>query len=325
MGERVLIVGAGAVGQVYGRHLQRGGASVGYLVRPRYAARVREGFAMANLNRGPAVERFEGFEVLEDLDAVRASAWDQLWLCISSPALQGDWLGPTLAAVGSARVVSFTPGLRDGELLGSYLPAERRLKGLITFSAWEAPLPGAPSGPAHLAYWSPPLSPNLFEGPGAAEIAAQLRAGGLSARQGPAEAMTARGSSILLPAVAAMECAGWTFAGLRSAPWAGLAGRAAAEALAISSAHLGVGSGPMGILAGAGLLRLLSHAAPLVAPFDIERFFEVHFRKVGQQTSLALKSWIAEGQGRGLPVQALQELDEALTRSRHATDTPVSK
>lgn len=325
MNERVLIVGAGAVGQVYGRHLQRGGASVGFLVRPRYAARVRQGFAMANLNRGAAIERFEGFEVLEDLDGVQVARWDQLWLCVSSPALRGDWLGPTLSAVGQARVVSFQPGLRDSELLSPHLPPERRLKGLITFSAWDAPLPGAPTGPAHLAYWSPPLSPNLFQGPGAAEIAACLRAGGLSARQGPAEEMTARGSAILLPAVAAMECAGWTFSGLRSAPWASLAGRSAAEALTIVSAHLGFSPGPMGVLTGAGLLRLLSHAAPLVAPFDIERFFEAHFRKVGEQTSLALKSWISEGEARGLPVQSLQELDMELTRSRHATDADHSK
>ena len=34
--KRVLIVGAGSVGQVYGRHLQLGGAEVRFLVRPQY-------------------------------------------------------------------------------------------------------------------------------------------------------------------------------------------------------------------------------------------------------------------------------------------------
>lgn len=321
MGERVLIVGAGAVGQVYGRHLRAGGASVAFLVRPRYAAEARQGFAMAYLNRGTAIEREEGFEILDDLAQVAGQRWDQLWLCISSPALRGDWLAPTLAAAGGARVISFQPGLRDGELLGTLVPPERLVKGLISFSAWSSPMPGEPEGPKHLAYWMPPLSANLFEGPGAVEIAACLRAGGLPARRGPASEATARGSAVLLPAVAALECADWSFAGLRRSPWAELAGRGASEAMAIGAAFHGVSPGLAGALVGPGLLRMASVVAPWVAPFDIERFFKAHFSKVGEQTLLALGAWIAEGKARGLPVTALSELEQALMQSRHATAT----
>ena len=316
---RILLVGAGAVGQVYGRHLQQGGAEVCFLVKPKYAADAREGFAMANLNQGGEVERFEGFDVYSDLDQVAAQQWDQVWLCISSSALRGDWLGPTIAAAPGAVVVSFQPGLRDAELMHPHVPPERMVKGLIAFSSWHAPLPGEAEVPEHTAYWSPPLSPSQFEGPGAPEIAATLKKGGLPAKVGPALATTARGSAFLLPTMAAMECGGWTYAGLRQAPWAGLAADASAEAMDISCAHLGIGKGPMGALANAWVVRLASRAAPAVAPFDIEKFMAVHFTKVGDQTTLALDSWIAEGDQRGLPTAKLQELRRQLLQTRGQT------
>lgn len=319
MAERILILGAGAVGRVYGRHLRQGGAEVSFLVRPKYRQAVQAGFRMANLNRSPRIETVEGFPALSEPAEVRAGRFDQLWLCISSAGLAEAGLGELIDAAGDALLLSFQPGLRDGELLRARVGAGRLARGIITFSAWNAPLPGEPPTEPHLAYWTPPLSPGLFEGPAAGEIAARLQSGGLPARPGPAGAMTARGSAILLPLVAAMECGGFTFAGLRTAPWAELAGRAARQALAISMAHEGIGAGPMGLLAHGGVLRLVSHLAPLVAPFDIERFFAVHFQKTGAQTMLALGAWIEEGRARGLPVDAIEVLRDHLTRVRNET------
>ena len=43
---RVCIVGAGAVGQVYGLHLQRGGAEVSFLVRDKYAEETAAGMVL---------------------------------------------------------------------------------------------------------------------------------------------------------------------------------------------------------------------------------------------------------------------------------------
>ena len=65
----VLIVGAGAVGQVYGRHFQRGGADVAYLVKPEHLDETRRGFTLYPLNDGrpPPPVRFEGFEALTDV------------------------------------------------------------------------------------------------------------------------------------------------------------------------------------------------------------------------------------------------------------------
>lgn len=315
-----LLVGAGAVGQVYGRHLQRGGAQVSFLVKPRHEDEARAGFSMADLNAGGRLERFEGYGLCSTLDQVRGQRFDQVWLCVSSPALRGDWLGPTLDAAGDASggvdVVSFQPGLRDPQLLGAHVPPDRLIKGLIAFSSWHAPLPGGPAGPSHTAYWSPPLSPSLFEGPGAAGIVATLRRGGLPARVGPALAATARGSAFLLPTVAATECAGWSFAALRRGPWAAMAARASDQAMAIACAHLGLGRGAMGLLVHPWGVGAFTLAAGLAAPFDFERFFQVHFEKVGEQTMTALDGWIAEGQARALPTGELEALRAALRERR---------
>ena len=49
---RVLMLGAGAVGMTYGYHLEQGGASVTYFVKPKYQESVLEETLLYPLNRG---------------------------------------------------------------------------------------------------------------------------------------------------------------------------------------------------------------------------------------------------------------------------------
>ncbi|MCB9777536.1 MAG: hypothetical protein H6742_03140 [Alphaproteobacteria bacterium] len=313
---RVLIVGAGAVGLVYARHLQADGHDVTFFVREKYLADVAKGFTLYALNEGQQPVRLDGIPGIATLDAVRATDWDQVWLAIPTTGLYGDWLAPFMDAIGDALVVSFQPGLRVAELLGAHVPPERLAKGVIAFSSWPAPLPGSSRPEPGTAYWCPPLTPNLFEGPHAAEIAAALKRGGLPAKVGDADAQTTRGSAILLTMVSAMECGGWTFAGLRSAPWARLSADAGKQALAISCKHAGISAGPVGLLPHPLVQGALTCLAPVVAPFDIEKFFEVHFTKVGAQTELALDGWIDAGRSLSLPTDKLVELRAALLQAR---------
>lgn len=312
----VLIVGAGAVGQVYGRHLVAGGAQVTFYVREKYLDEVRQGFTMYDLNRSKEPVRFEGAPAIATLDEVRAGQWDQVWMCISTTALYGDWLGPFLQATGDATIVVFQPGLRVGQLLSPHLPPSRIANGVIAFSSWHAPLPGSTRPQPGTAYWLPPMATNLFEGPGSAEIVVTLKRGGLSAKRGDAEAQTTRGSSILLTLVAALECAGWSFAGVRASPWSQLAADAGKQALAISCAYADIAPGPAGMVASPLVEGMLTRLAPVIAPFDIERFFQVHFTKVGGQTEVALDGWIEEGARQGLPTDRIETLRAELRKVR---------
>ena len=80
---RVLVVGAGAVGQVYARHAQQGGAEVTFFVRDKYRNEVARGLDLYPLNRGQRHRtepvRFEGFEVVSRTDEVAAQRFDQVY------------------------------------------------------------------------------------------------------------------------------------------------------------------------------------------------------------------------------------------------------
>jgi len=313
---RILVVGAGSVGQVYGHHLQRSGAHVSVYVREKYAEEARAGFWLYPGGRPPGA-RFVPDAVHTDLDAAAAAGFDQLWLCVSSTAIRGPLLDAVAAALGDATLVALQPGLRDRELLAPLVPADRLVLGLIAFSAWHAPLPGGPPVPAPgQGVWFPPFSPSTFEGPQAAAVVAALRSGGCPATVGDATVGAARGSALLIPMVAAMECAAWSFSGLRSGRWAALAAGAGREALDIGTGHLGVAPGPARMALRPTAIRLATRVVPLVAPMDFERFLQVHFSKVGDQTLLALDTWIAAGVGEGRSVGELRALRDALRAAR---------
>ncbi len=318
---RVLLVGAGAVGLVYGRHLQRGGADVSFFVRPKYAEEVRAGFAMYNLNHSRDPVRFEGFKVLTDTDAVAGQQWDQVWLCISSTALAGDWLAPFLAATGSATIISLQPGLFDQDLIAGLVGPERLVTGLISFSSWHAPLPGSVRPEHGFAYWHPPFAQSRFDGAGAAAVVAALKAGSCPAAVGGAAPPRTRGTPGLMPNGAAMERGGRTIAGLRGPEQLDLAARSIREAGAITCRKAGISSGPVKIVARPMVIAGLSRLAPRIAPFDIETFFRVHFTKVGDQTLSNLSDWITEGQRTGLPTEALVALRAALIQARGQSAT----
>lgn len=314
---RILIVGAGSVGQVYGWHLTRGGAEVHVFVKPKYADEARAGFVLYP-PKTTTPTRWTPRGVLTRAAEVAQTEWDQVWLAIPSDALRGDWLPELVAAMGRATLVSLLPGLRDRDVLTPLVPADRLVVGLIAFSSWHAPLTTEALPEPGMAWWHPPLTPSVFEGPPAPvdTIVRALRAGGCPAAKGGATEAAARGSSFLCPVVAAMECGGWTFTGLREDRWANLAADAAKEALAVSCAHLGVPKGPAALGMNPTVIRLATRAVPFVAPMDFEAFLRVHFGKVGAQTQLALDTWVEEGERRQLPVGNLRELATQLRRTR---------
>jgi 2-dehydropantoate 2-reductase len=323
----VLLVGAGAVGQVYGRHLQKGGARVAFFVKPKYAEEARRGFTMYPVARRDRWEpvRFEGFDVVTDLEAVAARRWDQVWLCVSSTALQGDWLAPFLAAAGAAgqgTLVTLQPGLLDRQALAERWPEQRLVSGLITLIAWQAPLPGhaEPREPG-VAYWFPFGTPNPFGGPPdlARDVADALRVGGCPAVVSEDVARPgALGSSALIPLIAGLEVAGWSFAALRGDPILAIAAAAGREAARVAAAHVGGSAGPAPLLLRPGLVRPLIPLLPKLVPFDLETYLAYHFTKVGDQTRLMLATYAARGRALGQPVGAIEALAERLDASRAA-------
>lgn len=312
----ILIVGAGAVGLVYGRHLALGGANVSFLVKPKYAADAQAGYAMYPLNDGrkaPSV-RFEGFGVLTNVDSVADAHWDQVWICTSSTALRAGWLDGLTAAIGDAVLVSMTPGPEDrAYLLEHGAAAERLVLGLITMISYQAPLPGEDREPG-IAYWLPPLAPNAFSGPRAAEVATALDAGGCSARvDDKAVAASRFGSAVMMPHLVALEAVDWKIADLRSCDRLKLATDASREAMDIIAAHLGVPAPASRMGVRPTIMWLILTAAPHVVPLPLETYLKYHFTKVGDQTRATMDTYLRLGAEYDLPTERLQELTALLS------------
>jgi 2-dehydropantoate 2-reductase len=309
---RALVVGAGAVGQVYGRHLARGGAEVAFLVKPAHAARARSGFTLYSLNRPRRQradpERFTGFEVVTTVAEAAGTPCDQMYLAVSSTALrQGPWLAELTAAMDRATMVLLQPGPDDRRLALAHVPAARLVHGIISLVSYLAPLPGETRFPEPgVAYWQPPLAASPLEGEQVAAVVAALRAGGLAARRSKGvAALAAHGTALLMPVIAALAAEGWSLSSLRRSARLPLALRAARQA----GATIGSPT-PIALrLAGRpGLLGLALRLAPLLTPFDLEGYLRAHFTKVGAQTRDFLRAYRALAAGAGLPGDALEEV-----------------
>jgi 2-dehydropantoate 2-reductase len=134
---KVLIVGAGAVGQVYGSFLQRGGATVAVYIKPRHVEAARAAYRVHRRHgrRRSTEYLFRPAEILTSPTSVRAKHWDQVWLCVPSDALVGPWLPELLGAIGNAVVVNMVPGLEDRARITRHYPESRVIDGVTALAA----------------------------------------------------------------------------------------------------------------------------------------------------------------------------------------------
>ena len=78
---KVLVVGAGAVGQVYARHLSESGCSVTFYVKPKYVEMCSAGLPLIQHQlltpKGRSV-LFSDFDVVSRLEEIEAQSFDQV-------------------------------------------------------------------------------------------------------------------------------------------------------------------------------------------------------------------------------------------------------
>lgn len=290
---KVLIVGAGALGQVFGTWLVAGGAQVSYLVKPGREGWADGGVSVSRLRygRAPVVGRLVPDRVMSEA----AGAWDMVWLCVDSGALRSEAIGRLRDVSAGATIVTIGQDLDDLDTLARIWPKERIVQVTATMLAFPAP-----SG---TTYWTPPGASTGVSGQRAQQVVAALRAGGAKARRVRREGTGEMTAARMIPFIAALEQAGWSLPRLDGAA---AAGREAVAVVAARHGRRGALSAP------AWAARLALRALPRLLPFDLWHYLESHFTKVGAQTRLMLDGWIAEGAGRGLPVGHLKALREGL-------------
>ncbi len=329
--ERILLVGAGAVGLSYGYHLRRGGAEVGFLVKEKYRDEAEAGYTLHRhrLLRRPTSFRFEDFEVYTDYDAVGEHHWDQVWLCVSGTAIRGEWLGELCAHIGDATLVSLQPGVKGQRFVESAYDPAKVVYGVITLIAYQSPLPGEDLATG-VAYLLPPMAPIVFSGQPerAAPVAHALARGGCPAKIDPdAPLMAAFGSAVMIPAIAGLEVAGWSLERFRRTPALEISTAAAKEALSVMGLYH-FAKVPWGVrtLRRPELLGLGLSVAPALLPFDLEVYLQYHFTKVGDQTRQLVDDWISLGEAQGNPTRALRVLRRLLRgRTPEVVKFPSSK
>ncbi len=310
---RFLVVGAGAVGQTFGSHLQQGGAEVHVYVKPAYAEAARHGFDLFDLRRGSRRTRFVPDGVCTTAEQVAAQPFDVVLITVSSTALAGPWLAELLAAAPGATIAGMQPGLGDWDRVRELAGAERVIWGLIELIAYQSPLPGT-EGPDGVAHWIPSWLMFPFSGPTerVTPVVDAFRAGGLRSRQvADVTVLTAVGAPALNLHMAALEGSGWSLdALLADRELLRLTSAAVREASTAAAAHLGVAVPLWVRLLRPWQLRLLARVARRSLPLDLETYLRFHFTKVGDQTRASLERWIAAAEAAGTSSTAMRALKQ---------------
>jgi hypothetical protein len=278
-----VLVGAGAVGVVYASALLRAGHTVTYLVREKYVDAVRAG---ERLYVGKETRSVVPSAVIGTPDALaalaRESPVDVLWWCVPANALDDTaFVTAVLAAVNDALVVELSGGPGANEAIASRVPRERRIDGIISFIAWQTPLPdGMERERAKgIALYCPPGPSSVFSGPRAAVVTDALRAGGLKAAlDRDVTTKRAIGSALLTSFVIALEAAQWK---LDDA--ARTLGGGAREALAVMSKETGRSAFPLTVVARPFVINIVLAIAKRVMPLPLEAYLHYHFTKVRTQ------------------------------------------
>lgn len=314
---RILMVGAGAVGTVLTRAIEKTkGHDVTYYVRAgrkKLLSRVK----LLDAKSGELYVR-ERPAVIEPQDPL--PVFDTAILAVRADQLD-EALDVVARLSGEVRIASTSAGFDDLVRIRARFPGRAAVQILPMFMAY-------PDGTDAIRWWLPPLARTLVTdqgGPGdgatgdeaskqfAEELTQVFVAGGLPARAvrglgGARDAVFGAG----MPILASLELAGWDVGalahdkGLRT-----LASRAATEGLRAMSG--GVASRLLGF-APSPLVAMLLRVAPAM-PKDVQAMWRVHGPKIAGQTREILDRVIARGVARSAETGSLSELRRRLDQA----------
>jgi hypothetical protein len=321
---KVLMVGCGAVGQVFGLALQKAGAELGCYDRPAAAERLKQAlehggmplFQISNARgRPPRPDRLENYQVLADVVECQRFKPDQIWLALPSTVYYTAWLQEFLGHVPSERVVCFAPEGRRKEFFPQ-VAADRLVFGGITFMAWQGDLEGGGGRPEGVNFWRPPLLGIPLTGTEEACRAVErlLKKAGFRAALGkPDSPMQSCVTAVMEAFMAGLELAGWSLGSFRKSSWLNRAAGGAREAVLSQLSRTGMfPRALLGILLSPPGFRLATLLLPRLVPFDLEKYLKFHYLKTRDQTLNLLEVFASDGEKRALPVKNIRRLLEGL-------------
>ncbi len=315
---RVLIVGAGAIGQVYGSYLQKGGDIVNVLVRPHHLEQATEGYILHQLGIAGKRAHYDLFKpnrVLTSIDQVPGEIYTSVWFCLPTPVLKEPWVAQLLEMVRGATIV--VTGLSDKQLLQTMVPEDTIVTFLVSMVAYPGPLEGEDFWPPGMVYYFPPFAPSGFEGSNADRAMACVRelsrGGAPAAWRDDVEYKTNVASALLMPFVMGAELSGWSVQGLRQGQFMQPVLNTYRELVALAQQKHGKTKDPLPLRIlnhgkGPKLFDFLLKIAPRLVPFPLDAYLQFHFTKIRQQTHESMQALIAEGPQFGMQMQNLRQL-----------------
>lgn len=317
MAKKILLVGAGAVGLVYGMQLADAGNDVSFLIKEKYAEEMAQGVILYNLNRDKARKkpiRFSQYKTLTSWQSAAEVQWDMIVLCISSVALHEgfDFEGLT-RALGGATLVMLQPGPEDMALVQQHVDASHIVQGMITLISYHTPMPGETTPVPGTAFWLPPVVPMPFAGPvdRRTEVIRTFIGAGIAAKSiQDMRTQSLHTTAFFMTFLTALEASEWKFKRLRddSVMIARFLNAAREAAAAIAARH-GVKEPFWLPWVSPWIVKSLLRVAPHALPLDVEQFLKAHFTKVKAQTKLLLNCYLLDAKAAGLSAGQLSILN----------------
>jgi len=319
MKKKILIIGAGAVGLVYGKHFSDAGHEVTFFVKEKHVEALSKGSIVYHMNNDKSLKkpiRFSQYSLITSFEDVQQSSWDQIYLCFSSTALQAfDFVGFQQALTSKPTLIMLQPSTQDYQCLTSVFPEEQIVEGMITLISYSAPLSTETVDIPGTAYWLPPFVPTPFSGQThrRTEIIQTFLEGKIAAKSSKSvRTQSLFPTAFLMAFLTALESSDWHFNSLRSnTPLLIQLNHSVDEIFAALEAEHNV-KRPMAFrLSSPFVLKTLLRIAPHVMPMDIETYFEAHFTKVKDQTKLYMRNYVNAAKSLGnnhSTVEALNQL-----------------
>jgi hypothetical protein len=324
---KVLIVGCGAVGQVFGLFLQKAGVALGLYDRPAVVDKLKGALEQGGLplfqlsrshRRDPVAHRLQAYQVVGDVAESQRFKPDQIWFTTPSPVYYSEWFRDFLQKVPSERVVCFVPEGGRPEFFPEGSGGDRLVFGGTTFMAWQGDLEGGGGRSEGVNFWLSPLGiPLVGTEEACREVEQLLKKAGFRVMPGEQDShMQASVTAVMTAFVAGLELSGWSLREFRKSPWLKRAAGAAHES-ALSQLP---GAGTLTrVLLGASVLSmgfvLAAFFLPLLFPFDLEKYLKFHYMKTRDQTLALMDVFARDGKEQKLPVGDIQLLLQGLRDS----------
>jgi ketopantoate reductase len=319
MKKEILIIGAGAVGLVYGKHFTDGGHSVTFYVKEKYRAEMENGSVLYHMNKDKSLKKpihFSKYQLATTYADLAKKNWDQIYLCISSTAIHAFNFAEMKAHLsGSPTIVMLSSGATDLILLTRVFEAEQIVQGMITLISYQAPLVTENIDIPGIAYWFPPMMPMPISGSlkRRDEVIQTFKSGKINAKASKNVFNDALFPSAFLPTfLIALEYKGWKFDALKK-------DQTLLKELQITLNEVFTAlekkynvkrPALIGLIGSPIIVKLLLSLAPKVMPMDIETYLEYHFLKVKSQTKLYINNFLKVAQELNTPHQMLEKFNQ---------------